>query len=55
MSKETRSRVVGRNSKSGQFIPVRETYQRPSTTEREHLPKPGYGVTGRYDKPDDKR
>ena len=53
MSKQPRSRLAGRDSKTGQFIPLRETYQRPATTEREHVPLPGRGVTGRYDK--DKR
>ena len=50
MSKQPRSRVAGRDCRTGQFVPVRETRERPATTEREHLPLPGHGVTGRYDK-----
>jgi hypothetical protein len=47
MSKERESRIGGRDSKNGQFIPVKETYQRPATTQREHIPLPGHGDTGR--------
>jgi len=46
MSKR-QARVAGRDSRNGQFIPVRETYQRPATTQREHVPLPGYGDTNR--------
>ena len=46
MSKR-QARVGGRDSKTGQFIPVRETYQRPATTTREHIPLAGYGDTNR--------
>lgn len=45
--KEPQARVGGRDSKTGQFVPMRETYQRPATTQREHIPLPGYGDTGR--------
>lgn len=46
-SKKPQARVGGRDSKTGQFVPVRETYERPATTTREHVPLPGYGDTGR--------
>jgi hypothetical protein len=49
-SKKTpQARIGGRDSNNGQFIPVKETYRRPETTQREHIPLPGYGDTGRYD------
>lgn len=38
---------VGRDSKSGQFIPVKEADRRPNTTTVERVPKPGYGDTKR--------
>ena len=46
-SKEPQSRVGGRDSETGRFIPVRETYERPATTQRERIPLPGYGDTDR--------
>ena len=48
--KEPESRIGGRDSESGRFIPLRETEQRPATTQRERIPLPGHGDTGRYDK-----
>jgi hypothetical protein len=36
---------VGRDSKTGQFIPVEEAKRRPSTTTVERVPKSGYGDT----------
>lgn len=36
---------VGRDSKSGQFIPVKEAEKRPATTVVERVPKAGYGDT----------
>lgn len=45
MSKERKTFDVGRDSKSGQFIPVEEAERRPSTTTVERVPKPGYGDT----------
>ncbi len=36
---------VGRDSKTGHFIPVKEAERRPSTTTVERVPKPGYGDT----------
>jgi hypothetical protein len=36
---------IGRNSRNGQFIPVREAERRPTTTTVERVPKPGHGDT----------
>lgn len=36
---------VGRDSRNGQFIPVKEAERRPNTTTVEQVPKPGYGDT----------
>lgn len=44
---EPQSRIGGRDSRTGQFIPLRETERRPDTTQRERIPLPGYGDTGR--------
>lgn len=49
-TKTPHSRIGGRDSRTGQFIPVKETEQRPATTQRERIPLPGYGDTGRSDK-----
>lgn len=38
------STLRGREAGSGQFIPVREARQRPSTTVVERVPDPGYGA-----------
>ena len=43
MAKERQSRIGGRDSKTGQFVPLRETERRPATTTREHIPLPGFG------------
>lgn len=37
----------GRDSETGQFIPVDEAKRRPKTTTVERVPKPGYGDTDR--------
>jgi len=36
---------LGRDAKTGQFIPVNEAKRRPSTTTVERVPKAGYGDT----------
>jgi len=46
--KQSATRLVGRDSRTGQFVPLRETRQRPATTQRERIPLPGYGDTARY-------
>ena len=38
---------LGRDSKTGEFIPVREAKRRPNTTTVERIPKSGYGDTSR--------
>ena len=45
--KEPQSRIGGCDSRTGQFISLRETERRPDTTQRERIPLPGYGDTGR--------
>lgn len=41
--KEPQSRIGGRDSQTGQFVPLSETKRRPDTTQREHIPLPGHG------------
>lgn len=36
-----------RDSRTGEFVTRREAERRPATTQRESIPKPGYGDTGR--------
>jgi len=36
---------VGRDSETGEFIPVKEAERRPNTTTVERVPKRGYGDT----------
>ncbi len=44
MSKNKReTSLKGRDSSTGQFIPVEEARRRPSTTEVERVPLPGKG------------
>jgi hypothetical protein len=50
MSKKPQSRVGGRDNKTGYFVPLQETRERPESTTRERIPLPGFGDTGRYDK-----
>ena len=38
---------LGRDSKTGLFIPVNEANRRPNTTTVERIPKAGHGDTGR--------
>lgn len=47
-SKEDRqSRIGARDSKKGIFITEAEAKRRPDTTQRERIPLPGFGDTGR--------
>ena len=39
-----------RDSRTGQFVPPSEANRRPATTQRERIPDPGYGDTGRSKK-----
>ena len=50
MSKDSKGFKLGRDNNTGQFVPLKETERRPSSTSREIIPKPGHGDTGRYDK-----
>lgn len=50
MAKKPTSRIGGRDSRTGQFIPLRETTRRPDTTQRERIPLPGHGDSGPHDK-----
>lgn len=45
MAKQTKTFKIGRDAKTGEFIPVREAERRPSTTTIERVPKPGHGDT----------
>ena len=47
MANERKTFDIGRDSKSGQFIPVEKAERRPTTTTVERVPKPGYGDTKR--------
>lgn len=44
-NKERKTFDIGRDSKTGYFIPVKEADRRPNTTTVERVPKPGYGDT----------
>jgi hypothetical protein len=46
MSKK-QSHMGFRDSKSGQFVTEKTAERRPSTTQRESIPNPGRGDTGR--------
>ena len=47
MSTQSKTFQLGRDSRKGQFIPVKEAERRPNTTTVERVPKPGNGDTGR--------
>ena len=47
MSTQSKTFPLGRDSRNGQFIPVKEAERRPNTTTVERVPKPGNGDTGR--------
>lgn len=47
MASKPQARVQGRDTVNGQFVRVSETYRRPATTVREHVPLPGRGDTDR--------
>jgi len=38
---------LGRDAKTGQFVPVKEAERRPATTVVERIPKAGHGDTDR--------
>ena len=41
----SRTHKTGRDSRTGQFIPVKEAIRRPATTTVDRIPNPGYGNT----------
>ena len=45
MARKSKTFPLGRDSKTGLFIPVTEAKRRPSTTTVERIPKVGYGDT----------
>jgi hypothetical protein len=45
MGKGSKTTLKGRDSGTGQFIPVEQARQRPATTQVERVPKPGHGDT----------
>jgi len=50
MARKGKTFPLGRDSKTGQFSPVKDAKRRPATTTVERVPKPGYGDTGRSKK-----
>ncbi len=47
MSKKPQGHIGGRDSQTGRFVPISETHRRPATTQREIIPNPGRGDSGR--------
>ena len=45
MSNNSKTFPLGRDSKTGQFVPVKEARNNPSTTTVERIPKSGNGDT----------
>ena len=45
MAGKSKTFKVGRDSKTGEFIPVEKAQKRPATTTVERVPKKGYGDT----------
>jgi hypothetical protein len=45
MSKSSKTFPIGRDAKTGEFIPVKEAKARPSTNTVERMPKAGHGDT----------
>lgn len=43
--KPPQSRLGARDSKTGEFIKIKEAERRPETTQKERIPLPGYGDT----------
>ncbi len=44
---ERKARRGARDSGTGKFIPIKEADKRPNTTQKENIPLPGFGDTGR--------
>lgn len=47
MSKDSKTFPIGRDSRTGEFLSVKEAKSRPSTTTVERMPKSGHGDTKR--------
>ena len=47
MSGKKHSHTGHRDSRTGQFVTERDAKRRPATTQRESIPNPGRGDTGR--------
>lgn len=47
MSKDRKSFLGARDSRSGQFVTLQTAKERPSTTQKEHIPLPGNGTEGK--------
>jgi len=47
MNKESKTFKLGRDSRTGEFIPVKDAERRPNTTTIERIPKAGHGDTGK--------
>lgn len=45
MATTSKTFPIGRDAKTGTFIPVKEAQSRPTTTTVERMPKPGNGDT----------
>jgi hypothetical protein len=45
VNKQSKTVTRGRDSSTGQFVPVSEARRRPATTQVERVPKPGFGDT----------
>jgi len=43
-SKGSKSFKIGRNSETGRLESVEDARRHPSTSQVEHMPKPGYGT-----------
>lgn len=47
MSNKSKTHLGGRDSRTGQFIPIPVARQRPNTSTVERIPNPGRGDTDR--------
>ena len=46
-NKDSKAFKLGRNAKTGEFVPVEKARNNPDRYVVEHIPKAGYGDTGR--------
>ena len=51
-NKDARTFPLGRDAKTGEFIPVKEARQHPNTSTVERIPKSGRGDESRKNKPE---